>query len=223
MSVGSEQLILWLEEPKYIALSRVLKERGEDIEAVMQARLNDLYEQTVPVQERIEIDDFINAERRAVAQEAAAARRFSAYRIVEKDRWDFFETDRAMDFIQTASHLRRYLRGTFPPDQTLAETFVKAEYLDFDSFDSRITEFMDGREQIRGVFEIDLDRKIFSALDRKQGWQEYDLKDVSTAIYYAQRKDHRRQADVERIFFERLEGKELNQQPPQESGPSMGM
>lgn len=223
MSVGSEQLILWLEEPKYIALSRVLKERGEDIEAVMQARLNDLYEQTVPVQERIEIDDFINAERRAVAQEAAAARRFSAYRIVEKDRWDFFETDRVLDFIQTASHLRRYLRGTFPPDQTLAETFVKAEYLDFDSFDSRITEFMDGREQIRGVFEIDLDRKIFSALDRKQGWQEYDLKDVSTAIYYAQRKDHRRQADVERIFFERLEGKELNQQPPQENGPSMGM
>lgn len=189
----------------------------------MQARLNELYEQTVPVQERIEIDNFIDADRLASAQEAAAARRFSAFRIVEKNHWDFFETEKEMDFLMAASHLRRYLRGNFPHGQTLSETFPQAARLDFDSFDRRITEFMDGREQIRGVFEINMESQIFSALDRGQGWREYDLKDVSTAAYYARKKEHRPEAEAQRIFYERLENKELNQQPPQEAGPRLGM
>lgn len=223
MIVGSEQIVLWLEEPKYQALARALEERGEDVEAAMQARLNELYEQTVPVQERIEIDNFIDADRLASAQEAAAARRFSAFRIVEKNHWDFFETEKEMDFLMAASHLRRYLRGNFPHGQTLSETFPQAARLDFDSFDRRITEFMDGREQIRGVFEINMESQIFSALDRGQGWREYDLKDVSTAAYYARKKEHRPEAEAQRIFYERLENKELNQQPPQEAGPRLGM
>ena len=209
MSVGCEQIFLWLEEPKYAALVRELKSHGEDVEAVMQAKLNELYEQTVPVQERIEIDDLMEADRLADIREAAAARRFSAFRIVEKNHWDFFETEKPLDFPQTASHLRRYLRGKYPPDQSLAETFTRAEYLDFDSFDCRITEFMDGREQIQGVFEIDLDRQLFSTLDREQGWQEYNLKDVSAAIYHARRKEHRSESEVGRIFYERLGAREL--------------
>lgn len=223
MSVGSEQIVLWLEEPKYQALARVLEERGEDVEAVMQAKLNELYEQTVPVQERIEIDDLIDADRLASARAAEATRRFSAFRIVEGNRWDFFETEREMDFLMAASHLRRYLRGNFPPGQTLSETFAKADHLDFDGFDCRITEYMDGREQIRGVFQIDIERQIFSSLDREQGWREYDMGDVSTAAYYARKKDHRPEAEAQRIFYERLEGKELTRQPTQEAGPQLGM
>lgn len=223
MSVGSEQIVLWLEEPKYQALERAMEEQGKDVEAVMQAKLDELYEQTVPVQERIEIDDLIDADRLASARAAEAARRFSAFRIVEGNRWDFFETEKEMDFLMAASHLRRYLRGNFPPGQTLSETFAKAAHLDFDGFDCRITEYMDGREQICGVFEIDIERQTFSSLDREQGWREYDLRDVSTAAYYARKKDHRPEAEAQRIFYERLEGKELNRQTTQEAGHQFGM
>lgn len=223
MSVGSEQIVLWLEEPKYQALERAMEEQGKDVEAVMQAKLDELYEQTVPVQERIEIDNLIDADRLASARAAEAARRFSAFRIVEGTRWDFFETEKEMDFLMAASHLRRYLRGNFPPGQTLSKTFAKAAHLDFDGFDCRITGYMDGREQICGVFEIDIERQMFSSLDREQGWREYDLRDVSTAAYYARKKDHRPEAEAQRIFYERLEGKELNRQTTQEAGHQFGM
>lgn len=223
MSVGSEPIDLWLEEPKYAALVRELESRGENLETVMQAKLNELYEQTVPVQERIEIDDLIDAERLEDVRQAEAARRFSVFRIVEKDHWDFFETERPFDFPQAAGYLRRYLRGELPPGQSLAETFATAAYLDFDSFDCRITEFMDGREQICGVFEIDLDRQLFSALDREQGWQEYNIRDVSSAIYHAHRKEHRSESEARRIFYERLEGKMLYQPSAQDTGPALKM
>lgn len=223
MMAGDTPVEVWLNSYRWDALEEVLEEQGSSIEKHLQDYLIDLYTELVPHERQMKIDRLIQSECIAEAQAAAEARRFSAYRVVEGSRWDFFETEHELDFLQAANHLRRYLRGELPTGKTLADTFSKCAHLDFDSYDCRITEYMDGRKQIHGVFEIDIERQIFSSLDREQGWREYDLRDVSTAAYYARKKDHRPEAEAQRIFHERLEGKELNRQPTQEASPQLGM
>lgn len=212
MMAGDTPVEVWLDSYRWDALEEVLEEQGSSIEKYLQDHLIDLYTELVPHERQMKIDRLIQSECIADAQTAAETRRFSAYKVVEGSRWDFFETEQELDLLQAASRLRRYLRGELPTGKTLADTFSKCAHLDFDSYDCRITEYMDGRKQIHGVFEINIDLQVFAFLDREKGWQQYDLKDVSTAIYHAQRSNRRQELEVRRIFFERLEGKEWSEQ-----------
>lgn len=212
MMAGDTPVEVWLNSYRWDALEEVLEEQGSSIEKHLQDYLIGLYTNLVPHERQMKIERLIQDECIADAQAVAKARRFSVYKIVERDRWEFFETEKELNLLQAASHLRQYLRGKIPTSESLADTFSKRAYLDFDSYDDRITEYMDGRKQIHGIFEINIDLQIFSFLDREKGWQQYDLKDVSTAIYHAQRSNRRREPKAQRIFFARLEGKELSEQ-----------
>ena len=63
-------LELWMDRRRLTALERVLKERGTDTQTVMQARLDELYRQYVPAQERTEINERMESERLAAERRA---------------------------------------------------------------------------------------------------------------------------------------------------------
>ena len=52
----SIEIALWLEQRQYDALRRTLEDTGTTVEAVIQARLEEFYQQTVPDHERQKID-----------------------------------------------------------------------------------------------------------------------------------------------------------------------
>ncbi len=75
--MGDTSIKLWINGHQYDTLERILTERGTNIETVMQARLIDLYRQTVPEQERVDINNQIESERLAAEQREAELHRFS--------------------------------------------------------------------------------------------------------------------------------------------------
>lgn len=102
---------LWLNKYQYTALSDILYEKGTDIKAVMQEKLTELYIQMVPEQERIEIDNRIDAERLAAEQQAQEMRRFSIYHVTENSQEQYFESDITLELMLLALLLHRYRRG----------------------------------------------------------------------------------------------------------------
>lgn len=213
--MGDTSIELWLNKYKFEALERCLTQSGSSTGTGMQAKLSEFYLQTVPEQERTEIDCRIEAERLADEQYARENRRFSVYRVAEAGAERYFESDYAMDFMQTAWQLRKYLRGDFENQpESFAAVFSDAILIDVEQFDAHAEARIDGSRNICGVFDIDLDRQRLSAVDRVAGRQTYTLKDVSTAVYHAYRSDYRPFRERWNSFQEYLTGKEITNQAP---------
>lgn len=213
--MGDTSIELWLNKHKFEALEQCLAQNGSNTGSVMQEKLSELYLQTVPEQERTEIDRAIEAERLADEQYAQENRRFSVYRVAEAGAERYFESDYGMDFMQTAWQLRKYLRGEFENEPgSFASIFTDAILIDAEQFEAHTAAKIEDNRNIFGVFDIDLDRQRFSTVDRVAGRQTYTLKDVSTAVYHAYRSDYRSFQERWNLFQERLAGKEITNQAP---------
>ena len=208
--MGTEQIIIWLEEPKYEAVQRILRERGTNLDAVMQARLEAYYRETVPVQEQTRINEAMEAARLAEQDQLEASRKFTAYRVREGGSATCFESELCLNAARSAARVRAALKG----EQALGAGIfaVKPEQvrgLDGARFAILAEAFQDGDEQVRGVIDVDMDAGTFSFLDPERGWLRYSLKDASAAAYHAFRREGRSDKWAMRVFQEKLQGKEL--------------
>jgi hypothetical protein len=141
--------LLWLNKYKFEALERCLTQSGSDAESVMQAKLSELYLQTVPEQERAAIDRRIEDERLADEQYARENRRFSVYRVAEAGAERFFESDYAMDFMQTAWQLRKYLRDDLKTSGELCAVLSDAIPIDSEHFEAHAAARMTAPKRLR--------------------------------------------------------------------------
>lgn len=208
--MSSEQIVIWLDTPKYNALQRILSECGTDIEAVMQARLEAYYQETVPSQERTRINLDIEAERLAQERNAEEARQFSVFRVKEGGAETIFESTLHLSEAQAAARLRRFIQGERTgPAGVYADLTGQVRNINQEVFDRRAGEFCAGSEKIHSVLSVDMDAGSFAFLDRAQGWKRYAVRDVSTAAYHAYRMTGRPEDWARQIFREKLEGKEL--------------
>lgn len=222
MSINTIEVALWLEQPRYDALQRILQESGTDLETVMQARLEEFYRQTVPEHERLKINFAMEAAR--LSEEAAreASMKISAFRIMENGQDSYFITERPMKFLGMAHLLRRYLRGdlAFEPER-FTDCFTIHRWLAENQFQDLAQERMEHPKWIVSVFNVDFDKGEVASLDAALGWQNYKMRDVSNAAYCAFRKQWQSEEKRWAKFLDHLEGKEIVQE--QESGPTMQM
>lgn len=68
---------------------------------------------------------------------------------------------------------------------------------------------MEHPEKVTGAFELDFDKREFSAAHPTEGWQTYSMKDVSTAVYHTFRPDSMDWPKRTRRFTEKLAGSEI--------------
>lgn len=222
MSFGTIEVSLWLEQPRYDAIQRILRESGTDLETVMQARLEEFYRQTVPDFERLKINNMMEATRLAEERQREANMQFSVFRIVENGQDSRFITERPVEFLGMANCLRRYLRGEITTDpKRFADCFTIYKWLTEDQFQDFAQERMDHPKKIVSVFNIDFDKGEVALVDAFQGWQNYRMKDVSNAAYAAFRKGWASEDERWRKFTDHLDGREIPFR--QESGPTMQM
>lgn len=211
--MGSEQIVLWLDEPKYNALQSILGERGTDLETVMQSRLEAYYREMVPIEEQTQINQAMEAERLAEVARQEASRQFTVYRIREGGQTTCFESELCLDEARSAARLRTYLREKTAGGAGLyADRPQQVRAIDGEVFDLRAAWYQAGNEKIHGVLDIDMDTGTFAFLDREQGWRSYAIKDVSAAAYHAFRRQGRSDQRALLVFREKLQGKELS--PP---------
>jgi len=68
---------------------------------------------------------------------------------------------------------------------------------------------MENTGKVRGVFDVNFDKREFSAVHIMDGWQTWAMRDVSVAAYHATRSQFASSDDQWRKLLEHLSGKEI--------------
>ena len=68
---------------------------------------------------------------------------------------------------------------------------------------------MENTGKVRGVFDINFDKREFSAVHIMDGWQTWAMRDVSVAVYHATRSQFASSDDQWRKLLDHLSGKEI--------------
>ena len=193
------------------ALERVLHSQGKSIEDAVYPMLDSLYEQLVPETERGDIENRIAAENAKAAAEEEAAKRFGVVHLHQGDDDFYLIANEQKDLYSMAGLYRRQLQpniGTVPL-WDLTGQFHKAARV-FQSDYLRLCRAMRDDHRITALMELDFDSGTISVCDnRENSWTTYSLKDVSTAVFKAERKSGLSSAVRPRIFNEALQDKAI--------------
>lgn len=215
---GASEIVLWLEEEKLSAL----RERNISVEAELQAALETLYYQSVPQTVREEIQKRLDAEsaRQKAQQEAQTV--WAVYHVIEHGEEQYCRTSQPDELLTAANRLRLYLRKEPASRPTrFSNLLPPRQEIPRETYDSLIEQRLENTGNVSGVFEIDLDRGIFSAVQIFSGWQSYRVRDVCAAACRAFRKrDLTKEQRWERLL-DRLDGRELTPDTKLEAGPEI--
>lgn len=201
--MNSRDITLYLDERWYDALSKHLKDETleEHLEGVLDEMCNQL-----PQTEYERISQEIWQEEQHNKAEAEAGRRFSIAYITENGESRRLLLERGEIMLQTALRLRRYLRGEL---QDPAQFYRDGVPITQDEMERYTAELLRGSPRVVGIYDIDLDAGEVYSLDPGKGWRGYQIKDVSTAVYFATKRESDDWIAKRSRFNQRLTEKEM--------------
>lgn len=207
---GDVQLELWMNEYKLDALAAVLAREDTTVEQRMQDALTELYVSLVPPEVRQEISTRIKEELAAQEAEMEASRKYAVFHVRENSREEYFRVNENQELLYTARDLRRYLRQEPGADTgSFSELFPRRETITPDEFERLVLLRMENTGRVTGAFEIDFDKREFSAVHIMDGWKTWAMGDVSTAAYHAFRRSGLSIDARYELLLEMLEGREI--------------
>ena len=200
---------VWLNEHRWDALEKVLEEQGTSIEKYLQDYLVDLHREMVPSEQVEEIEEVVRQEQMRDLEEREARKVFSAFRLLEGGRTHFLATESPVEMLDAARLLRTCLREDAGGADAFAQKIHGGYEISLDRFDELTQARLDNTGRVAGVFELDFNKRVFSAVSIMDGWKSYWFQDVSAAAYHAYRKDSASRDQRLEKLAERLDGKEL--------------
>lgn len=207
---GDMQIELWLHKYKMDALAVVLAEENTTVEQRMQDALTELYVSLVPRETRQEVSARIKEELAAQEAEMEAAQKYAVFHVREDGRKEYFRLDRSQELLYTARDLRRYLRHELQTDAgSFADLFPRREAITLKEFNRLVLLRMENTGKVTGAFDVDFDKREFSAVNTMTGWSTWAMGDVSVAACHAFRKEGLATDGRYRILLDKLEGKEI--------------
>ena len=207
---GDVQVELWLHEYKLNALTSVLAKEGLTVEQRMQDALTELYVAMVPRETRQEISARIKEELAARDAEIEASRKYAVFHVREDGREEYFRLDQNHELLYIAHDLRRYLRqGPAMNAGSFSERLPGREAITPEEFDRLVLLRMENTGKITGAFELDFDKREFSAVHIMDGWRTWAMGDVSSAACHAFRKSGLRVETRNEILMDKLDGREI--------------
>ena len=214
---------VYFNEHRLAALDEILNDQGRTIEGVLRKCFEETYASLVPEEKREEIEALIRQEEAQTQREAEAARRFAVIHFHE-DGDDFhFTSDLRNNFYSAAYLYRNFMReneGRLTLD-SLALSFGEHQPIDDLTF-SVLCTAMEHDDRITALLEFDFDSGVISVKEQADPeWRSYRLKDVSTAIYRAERRNGLSLQTREQIFEDALHGQEIQQKEPEEITPQI--
>ena len=124
----------------------------------------------------------IGVELAAGQAEAGQMRRCAAFRVVEDGHEEIFRLDQGLELLGAARYLQRYLdhepgMGARP----FTENFPDRTAIAAADLDLLASIRMDNTGEVAGLFDMDFDKREFSALNIMDGWMTFAMGDVSAA------------------------------------------
>ena len=200
-------ITLWIDRRWKDAIEKHL--RDETLEEHLEDVLDEMCNQ-LPECEYERISAEIYAEDAARRAEEEAARTYAAYHVTEHGQEWYFKTSPGEELLVACKKLRGYVtaeKGT-APDKFIG-MFFGGQPITAKEFDALTAVRMENTGKVRGVFDVNFDKREFSAVHIIDGWQTWAMRDVSVAVYHATRSQFASGDDKWRKLLDHLNGKEI--------------
>ena len=200
-------ITLWIDRRWKVAIEKHLKD--ETLEEHLENVLDELCNQ-LPEREYKRISAEIYAEDVAQRAEEEAARTYAAYHVTERGQERYFKTSPGEELLDAAEKLRGYVteeKGTAP--DLFIKMFVDGRPITVEEYNTLAALRMENIGKVRGVFDVNFDKREFSAVHVMDGWQTWAMRDVSVAAYHATRSQFASSGDKWRKLLDHLSGKEI--------------
>ena len=200
-------ITLWIDRRWKDAIEKHLKDETlqEHLEDVLDELCNQL-----PAHEYERISRAIQSEAAAQRAEEEAARTYAAYHVVENGQEWYFKTTPGEELLDAAKKLRGYVtaeKGTAP--DLFIKLFADGRPITAEEYNALTALRMENTGKVRGVFDVNFDKREFSAVRIMDGWRTWAMRDVSAAVYHATRSQFASSDDKWRKLLDHLSGKEI--------------
>lgn len=202
-----EEIVLWLDRRWKNAIEKHLKGETlqEHLETVPDALCNQL-----PQREYERISREIQSEAAAQRAEEEAARTYAAYHVTECGQEWYFKTSPGEELLTIGKKLRSYITSE---KVTMPDLFIKmfagGRPITAEEYNALTAVRMENTGKVRGVFDVNFDKREFSAVHTIEGWKTWAMQDVSTAVYRAAQKQLVSGDVMLQKLLECLNGKEI--------------
>ena len=200
-------ITLWVDRRWKDAIEKHLK--GETLQEHLEGVLDELCNQ-LPEREYDRISAEIYAEDAAEREAREAARTYAAYHVTEHGQEWYFKTSPGEELLVACKKLRGYVaaeKGT-APDKFIG-MFFGGQPITAKEFDALTAVRMENTGKVRGVFDVNFDKREFSAVHIMDGWRTWAMQDMSAAVYHATRSQFASSDDQWRKLLDHLSGKEI--------------
>lgn len=202
-----EEIVLWLDRRWKNAIEKHLK--GETLQEHLETVLDALCNQ-LPQREYERISREIYAEDAANREAEEAARTYAAYHVVENGQEWYYKTTPGEELLAVGKKLRGYVtKGSGVAPDKFIGMFFDGQPITAKEFDALTALRMENTGKVRGVFDVNFDKREFSAVHIIDGWQTWAMRDVSVAVYHATRSQFASGDDKWRKLLDHLNGKEI--------------
>ena len=202
-----EEIVLWLDRRWKNAIEKHLK--GETLQEHLETVLDALCNQ-LPQREYERISREIYAEDAANREAEEAARTYAAYHVMECGQEWYFKTSPGEELLTIGKKLRSYITSE---KVTMPDLFIKmfagGRPITAEEYNALTAVRMENTGKVRGVFDVNFDKREFSAVHIMDGWQTWAMRDVSVAVYHATRSQFASGDDKWRKLLNHLSGKEI--------------
>lgn len=134
----------------------------------------------------------------------------TAFHVIETGDSCYFTTEGETDILTVAQRLRSYLSiEDSATHDSLCEQFRNRDDINTERFDELVGIRMDNTGKVAQCYDVDLDKREFSAVHIMDGWKTYAVADVSVAAYHANRSQHENRDTRFQKLIDFLDGKEI--------------
>ena len=165
---------------------------------------------SIPVIPTVCISAEIYAEDVAEREARESARTYAAYHVTERGQEWYFKTSPGEELLDAAEKLRGYVtaeKGSAP--DLFIKLFADGQPITAEEYNVLTALRMENTGKVRGVFDLNFDKREFSAVHIMDGWQTWAMRDVSVAAYHATRSQFASSDDQWRKLLDHLSGKEI--------------
>ena len=201
-----EEIVLWLDRRWKKAIEKHLK--GETLQEHLETVLDELCNQ-LPQREYERISREIYAEDAANREAEEAARTYAAYHVMENGQEWYYKTTPGEELLGAARMLRKYLKDTERSTGKFISLYSQAQPITPEEYQHLIHLRMENTGKVTGVFDLNFDKREFSAVHTIEGWKTWAMQDVSTAAYRAAQKQLVSGNVMLQKLLECLNGKEI--------------
>ena len=179
-----EEIVLWIDQRWKRAIEKHLNDETlqEHLENVLDELCNQL-----PEREYARISRAIQSEAAAQRAEEEAARTYAAYHVMENGKEWYYKTTPGEELLGAARMLRKYLKDTERSTGKFISLYSQAQPITPEEYQHLMHLRMENTGKVTGVFDLDFDKREFSAVHIMDGWRTWAMRDVSPSVYHATR------------------------------------